>query len=393
MPETAKYNILFLDHGKKLVGGGQINTLSLIKCLDKTIFNPVVLSSADNVFTEEARNMKVEVRLLQYPSVLTSTYRRNVSFSPVSLVCYTFSVLALVLNLSRFIKANNIHLVHPCDNISRVAGGIAAKLAGVPAVCQITDDFENTFTNRALRAVILLCMERVMPVSDKVGGFFRVGPKGEAKVKTIYTGIDLDCFDPAGAKSEVRKEFSIAPGDVLIGIVGLLQPIKGHSELFHALALLKKAHVHAFRCLVVGDGPELESLKELAGRLGLSAEIIFTGFRKDISALMKGIDMLVAPSRSEASSRVLLEAGALKLPVVGTRVGGIPEMIEDGSSGFLVPLDDVAALAEAIRKLFDPVLRKRMGEAGRTRIENKFSNQKITEQVEQVYCSVLGNAR
>lgn len=391
MVNNNQYNVLFLDHGAKPIGGGQINTLSLIKSLNQAVFNPIVVSSIENIFTTELRNIGVRVILLRYPEALTTTYRRNIKFGPFNLAKYATSIVILVLRIYRLIKDNDINLIHPCDNISRITGGIAAKIAGVPSVCQITDDFEDTFTNRVLRRVILWSMVFVMPVSDMVGSFFRINDKAAAKVKTVYTGIDVDYFDVADSQSSLRAEFLIKPAEIVIGIVGLLQPIKGHRELFHALALLRKSSTTPFRCVVVGDGPELESLKQLVNELNIFNEVIFIGFRKDIANLMKGMDMLVAPSRSEASSRVLLEAGALKLPVIGTRVGGIPEMIDENRTGFLVQLDDIPGLASAIEKLFDPELRRKMGAQARVRVENLFSNRKITGAIENIYLTAIRN--
>lgn len=390
MDNKKRFNILFLDHGAKPIGGGQINTLSLIKSMNRAVFDPIVISSTENVFTSEARTVGVKVCILHYPDILTSTYRKSIKLGPINLARYAFYSIILIRDIYRFIHHNNIDLIHPCDNISRIVGGISAKFAGVPAVCQITDDFENTFFNRILRRIILWSMAVVMPVSDKVGCFFRDHNQAADKVRTVYTGIDIDYFYRSDLQSSLRTEFLIKPAEIVIGIVGLLQPIKGHRELFQALALLiNRDSTPPLRCVVVGDGPELESLKQLAAGLGILKDIIFIGFRKDIANLMNGMDMLVAPSRSEASSRVLLEAGALKLPVIGTRVGGIPEMIDENRTGLLVPLYDIPALADAIEKLFNPELRKRMGAEARIRVENIFSNRKITETIENIYLTVL----
>lgn len=389
MNNNKKYNILFLDHGVKPVGGGQVNTLSLIKGMNKAVFNPIIITSMENVFTAEARSSGVRVEILQYPDTLTSTYRNNVKYGPLSLLGYIISVMVLIQRICRFIRVNRIDLVHPCDNISRITGGIAAKIMRVPAVCHITDDLEDTFTNRVLRRVILWSMAYIMPVSNKVGNFFRINDRASAKVKLVYTGIDLDYFDSSDTKTTLSREFSINSEETVIGIIGLLIPIKGHRELFQSLAMLKNKTSSPFRCVVVGDGPDLESLKQLAQELDLSKEIVFTGFRKDIANLLKGMDMLVAPSRSEASSRVLLEAGALKLPVIGTRVGGIPEMIDENKTGFIVPVDDICGLANAMKRLFDSELRKKMGEAARLRIEDLFCNRKITRDVEDIYLMAL----
>lgn len=392
MSNFKKKNILFLDHGAKPVGGGQVNTLSLIKGLDKASFTPIIVSSKRNSFTVEAEIQGIRVEIVPYPEILTSTYRGQVKYGPLALSKYFVSGVKLILSICGFIRANHIDLIHPCDNISRIAGGIAAKIMGIPAVCHITDDLEDTFTNKGLRRVILWTMAYIMPVSNKAGNFFKINDKAAKKIKTVYTGIDLDCFDALVSGSTLRNEFGVNKEEIVIGIVGLLIPIKGHRELFKALALLKKESVPPFRCIVVGEGAELEILRKISIEIGLSHEIVFTGFRKDVANLLRGMDILVAPSTSEASSRVLLEAGALKLPVVGTRVGGIPEMIVENETGFLVPVGDIRELADAIKKLFDPELRTKMGAAARLRIEDTFCNKKITREIETVYAMALGHA-
>jgi len=286
---TQKYNILYLDHGAKPVGGGQVNTLSLIKGLDKSVFNPIIVSSRENVFTEEARNNGVRVEIINYPDRLTSTYRNKVTYEPVAVLKNIFSLMRLVKELCQFIRSNRIDLVHPCDNISRIAVGIAAKIENIPAVCHITDDLEDTITNRILRKGILLCMDYIMPVSDKVGSFFRISGRSSGKVITVYTGIDLDYFMGSNSDSTLRSEFSIGSDVTVIGIIGLLISIKGHRELFQSLKLLKQGNTPPFCCVVVGDGPEFEALRHLTIELGFSNEIVFAGFRKDIANLLNAL--------------------------------------------------------------------------------------------------------
>jgi len=385
------YKILYLDHGAKIIGGGQINTLSLIRSLNKELFTPIIVSSQENAFTSEAREYGVHVEILTFPKELTSLGRDSVKYDPYHLVCYGWHVAVLLRWLCRFIKNNQIDLLHPCENISRIVGGIAAKITRKPTVCPIMEDFDfgvNT-TSRILRTIILNTMDYVLPVSDKVAFFFQKSGKANAKVITVYTGIDLDYYNCGMPDSGLLEEFGIKDGVIVIGIVGRLIQLKGHRELFEALAMMKQEGVCAFCCLVVGDGPELNSLKKLAFELGIACEVIFTGFRKDVPAVMKCMNILAVPSHTEASSRVVLEAGALQIPVVATRVGGIPEMVVENKTGILVPLGDIQALFRAIKDLFDENIRKEMGIAASDRIKSLFCNKVITKQIEDIYLKAI----
>lgn len=387
-----KYNILYLDHGAKLIGGGQVNTLSLIKELDRNIFIPMVVSSKENVFTEEARNYGVAVDILSFSDSITTLYRSSIKYDPISLIRYGQAFVLVIWHVYRYIKDHKVDIVHPCDNISRIAGGVAARMCGVPAVCHITDDFENTITNRILKNVILWAMSYILPVSDKVGQFFSVQEVIPAKVVTVYTGIDIDLLESSVSRMDVRSEFGIKENELIFGIIGLLIPIKGHRELFNALALLKEETAIPFRCIAIGDGPELESLQRLTENLSIGENVIFAGYRNEINKIIRGIDILVAPSHSEASSRVILEAGAVGIPAVGTRTGGIPEMIEENRTGLLVPVGDVIALKNAMKTMLDVDIRKTMGDAAKKRIRKLFCNKLITRKVENIYLRALSES-
>ncbi|MFA4934059.1 MAG: glycosyltransferase family 4 protein [Candidatus Omnitrophota bacterium] len=384
-----KYNILFLEHGVKPLGGGQVNTLSLIKGLDKDLFTPFIVSTQENAFTSEARACGVHVEVISFPKKIASLGRNSVKYDPYHLVYYCWHVVVLLKRLIRYININQIDLLHPGDNIMRIVGGIAAKITRRPAVCQIMDDFEVNTTSRILRTIILNTMDYVLPVSDKAASFFRKSGKNNEKVITVYTGIDLGYYNCSMPDSGLCEEFGIKDGVLVIGIVGRLIQLKGHRELFEALAILKQEGVSVFCCLVVGDGPELNSLKDLAFELGIASEVIFTGFVKSVPAVMKCMDILVAPSHTEASSRVVLEAGAMQIPVIATKVGGIPEMIVENKTGILVPLGDIQALSRAIKVLFDENLRKEMGIAASDRIKSLFCNKVTTTQIEDIYLKAI----
>jgi len=391
MMADKRIRILYLDHGTKPVGGGQVNTLSLIGALDRSRFTPFVLSSSENAFTQGARDIGVEVVVMPLPRALTELGRWSVRYDPYHVAVYSWHAARAALRIARIVKRQQIDILHPCDNLMRTLCAIVATLLRKPVVCPIMEELSPNLTSRLVRWLVLNTMDFALPVSERAALFFRQGGRRKARIVVTYTGIDLDQFTDAVAAAG-RAERAALYGDALvIGIVGRLIPIKGHRELFHALALLKKTTTRAFRCLVVGDGPDLDALRALATELDLEEEVSFTGFHRDVAKVMSLMHIVVAPSHAEASSRVVLEAGALQLPVVATRIGGIPEMVEDGVTGILVDLGDVAGLAHALETFTDADVRQRMGTAGYQRVHDRFANSVITQGIEDIYVSAVSS--
>lgn len=387
-----KHRILFIDHGAKLVGGGQVNILSFIRYMDKCRFEPIVLTSKENSFTSGARRLGVRVEIMPFPDNLTSAYRSKLSLGLFKIFGYLIGTMTLVIRLNRFVRLNKIDLIHPCDNVSRVAGGLVARMRGIPTVCHITDDLDDAFANRILRYIILHTMDAILPVSNKVAEFFKVAGAPLSKVRVVFTGIDFNYFNKSIPYDGFAVGNHVDENIFTIGIIGMLVPIKGHRELFQALSRLKCVISKPLACLVVGDGPDRTFLEKYASNLEIADQVTFTGNRTDIPAILALLDVLVVPSHTEASSRVVLEAAAMAVPSIGTRVGGIPEMIEENQSGLLVPLGDIDALVNALVTMVDERVRRRMGDYAYKRVRERFDNQKITTEIEQIYTNLLMTA-
>ena len=164
-----------------------------------------------------------------------------------------------------------------------------------------------------------------------------------------------------------------------------MQEVKGIRYLIEAVADLRQT-VPTARLLVVGDGPFKQSLMNLVQKLGLDEQVIFTGYRRDIPQMMNTMDVFVLPSLREDLPLSLIEAMAMRKPVVATSVGGIPEVVVDGETGILVPPMDSTALAKAIaRILLNKQIASRMGLAGRQRVENQFSADAVVARTQQIY--------
>ena len=159
---------------------------------------------------------------------------------------------------------------------------------------------------------------------------------------------DIERFRP-GVRQTGRSRLGVGDGETVIGTVGRLDPIKDQATLVAAFSRLVARH-DSLRLLLVGDGPCRRSLEEQVARLELDDRVTFLGRRDDVSELLRAMDVFVLPSLAEGASNTILEAMATGVPVVATRVGGNPELIEEGETGFLVPRRDVTGLSAAIER-------------------------------------------
>lgn len=192
------------------------------------------------------------------------------------------------------------------------------------------------------------------------------------------------------ARNSVRAEFGISSGAPLVGIIARLTEQKDHDNFLHAAKIILRDQPEA-KFLVVGEGPLAESLKALSLSLGIDRSVIFCGNRSDIPAVMSALDVLVFSSRWEGLPVALLEGMASSLPVVSTRVGGVPGVIQNGETGVLVPPADSQSLADACLLLIkDPALREKMGQAGNIHVRANYGMDGMVEKIANLYRSLLG---
>lgn len=204
------------------------------------------------------------------------------------------------------------------------------------------------------------------------------------RVAVVASGVAPDRFDCV-APADLRAEFGFHPGAQLVGVVGHLAASKGQQDFLSAVATLAEKHSDA-RFLLVGEGDCRAALERQAEGLGIAERVAFTGFRSDVPAVLAALDVFVMPSHAEGLCTSVIEAMMAGLPVVGTSVGGLREVIDDGVTGLLVTLGRQGALAEAIgRLLSDGALRRRMGTAGRERAHEHFGVKNMIEKTIEVY--------
>ena len=247
-------------------------------------------------------------------------------------------------------------------------------------------------------------IDRLIAVSKAiVGKLDREGRLGRTPVDLIYNGVDMDRYDHTEACCTLPEEYGFPEGAQMVGVVARLEPEKGHMTLLEAWPTVM-AQVPTARLLVVGEGSMAAQLHDRAEVLGLLGEpcegdrcvgtrharpgaaVVFTGRREDVPAVTAALDVAVLPSYREAQGLVILEAMALARPVVASNVGGIPEMIEDGVTGLLVPPHDADALAAAItRLLVDHPLADMIGRAGHRLVHERFCVERMVAAIETAY--------
>jgi glycosyltransferase involved in cell wall biosynthesis len=296
------------------------------------------------------------------------------------------SLAIAIVRLARYLRRHAVRLVHCFDFYSNILGVSAARLAGTPVVIASQRDMGDLRSRgqQAMHSLVLELATHILVNSDAIAARLagtRAARRGRLAV--IHNGVDLARFAPAADRSSRRAPVTVAT-------LANLRPEKGLLQLVEAAAVVTR-QVPRARFVIWGDGPLRRDLDALIRARGLTGLVEMPGATLQPESVLKGCDVFVLPSLSEASSNVVLEAMATGLPVVATRVGGLPGLVEDQRTGLLVPPDDAPALAQAIVRLLEtPDLAATMGARGRARALDEFGLDRLAERVDTFYCRALG---
>jgi L-malate glycosyltransferase len=210
------------------------------------------------------------------------------------------------------------------------------------------------------------------------------------KIRVLYEGVEIPAMPSASAKGATRKRWSFEQTDIVLGCVGKLERDKGHEWVIRALAQLRTEFPQC-KLLIGGEGEYRKELAALAGELNCKDHVIFAGFLKDITAVYEAIDIFVFPSLFEGLGTSLLSAMSYAVPSITFHGCALGEIVENGVSGIQVEAKNPNAIAEAAARILrEPGFGEKLAEAGRARIEEKFSDEKMVENTICVYEEVLG---
>lgn len=283
-------------------------------------------------------------------------------------------------------------------NLSAIEYAPVALLAGVPARINglhgrdASDPEGRNPKHRLLRKLMLPFYDCCYANSaDMEAWNLREIGVPAHKSRMLANGIDAERFRPR-ADGEARPDFGFGPGCTVIGTVGRVQDVKDHATLVDAFALLRQQlpqQADRLRLAVVGEGPLLGALREKVRALGLEGLVWLPGARNDVPEILRGFDIYVISSIAEGTPGSVLEAMASGLPAVGTRVGGVPEVIADGVTGTLVAPRDPQAMAAALaRYVQDPAHARAFGAAGRARVLTHYSMPAMVAGYQALYDSL-----
>lgn len=297
------------------------------------------------------------------------------------------------LRFAYYVRKNRIQIVNSYGFYPNVFAVVAARFGGADVVIASIRDRGDILTpaQRRFQKIVCRLADCVLVNAEAIRETLIAQGYDPAKIVVIRNGIVLSRYQSAAQGERIRRELGVPAEAPIIIMFSRLNRMKGAEYFLEAAEIVAQRRPDA-RYLIVGDGANRRDLEERAAASGVKERAIFTGFRTDVPDLLAESAISVLPSLSEGLSNSLLEAMAAGIPVIATRVGGNPEIIEDGVSGLLAPPRDAKALADAmIALLEDPTRAQHMGEAGLRRVAELFSVERSVAEVENLYRKLVGD--
>lgn len=299
-------------------------------------------------------------------------------------------IYAALPEMARFVRKEKIDLIHAHTRVTQIAAFWIRLLAGTPYVTTAHGFYEPRIGRRLFPA----WGERAIAISEPVGEDLALthGVPRE-KIRVVYNGVDMAEIRSLVSKRdsrEVRREYGIPEGALVVGIIARLIAEKGHANLIRAVKSLEEV-LPRLALLIAGEGRERRRLESLIHELGLNGRVRFTGNLKEVSKPLSATDLFVLPATwREGFGLSVVEAMACGIPVVVTKTWALASLVQDRVNGILVDPESPAEIAAAIRTVAeDPALRQRMGEAGQRTAVERFSIERMARELESVYEEVV----
>lgn len=393
------------------IGGSVISLYELIRGLDTTLYEPVMLFHGPNPYREKFQALGVKViTLSEQPAVAPPADSRRDIATSLSRYSYKLSTAyrtakqvylvaqrdwPIARRVAGLIKDERIDLVHHNNHLrGNRATVMATWLASVPQICHVrTLDNKFTFIEKYLARFVNMFIYISKAVEQCYCNLGVPNRKGQV----IYNPINVETFGQVNDRAELRAEFGLAEQDRLISNVGRLAWWKGHEDFVRAIAEVVQTQPNV-KALIIGDPDSAprdqayyQHIRHLVTDLQLSDQVIFTGFRADVPRIMGASDIVVhSASEPEPFGRVIVEAMAAGRPVVATAAGGVLDIIEDQVNGLLVPPRNAALMARAIQQLLQNREQARLiGQCAQQQARERFSITQHIAAVQRIYQQLL----
>jgi len=315
--------------------------------------------------------------------------------------------LRAILRLAQLIRRERPQILHTHTAKAGAVGRIAALAAGHARPPIIVHTFHGHVLRGyfdPVRAYGFRLFERwlatktttLIAVSPQVrDDLVHLGVAPREKFTVIRLGIELDerISAPDGARAETRRLLGVPQDAFVVGWIGRMTGVKNTDQVLAALKLLRDRGVDAYLCMV-GDGPDRERLERRAHDLGVVKRCLFLGYQEEVARFYAAFDGMILTSVNEGTPVSAIESLAAGRPVVATRVGGVPDVVDDGEDGFLVDPGSTEQLADRLEELArNPELREQMGERGRARVPSRYAVTRLVEDMDRLYKSLLAASR
>ena len=364
--------ILFINHTSSLTGA-PVSCFNLMKRLGES-FVSIFATNYRGPITERLKELGVKYYIVEERGFLGFKY---------------------IANFMKIIKSEKVDILH-LNTLTPFCkyAGIAGFLLRIPIVWVVR---ENPMISRSrrLRFWLKFLSSKIIFVDRDTKE--KLLPGKRSTVEIIYNGVDIDEFKPFSSNILFEK-FNVEANKKLIGYIGLITKRKGLEYLIKALPIIKE-RFNKFKLIMIGgyktnEEAYFSEIKELIKRLNLESDVYFTGELPDIRYPLNNLELIILPSLEERCSRTLLESLACGKAVVATRVGGTPEIIDDGVNGILVEPRNEQQIANAILKLLtNDEMRKKMGMNGRIKAENNFDIRNNIKKIREIYFNLRENIR
>jgi glycosyltransferase involved in cell wall biosynthesis len=378
MPVKVVHIITRLDPG-----GSSTNTIETVIRLDKSRYHVHLVYG----LTQDP-DQKIARYLERHHVESTSVSRLVRNIHPVHDLCALWA-------LYQFLKRNRYAIVHTHSSKAGLLGRIAARLAHVPIVVHTPHGHVfHSYFNRFLTKLFIVLERWVASWTDAIITLTERGKQEHVRFKiapaqrfeVIPSGIDMHLFRfCVEGRNRIRAQYGLSEGCLVLGTVARLTAIKGVDVLMAAFIKLKEVCPHA-KLMLIGDGEDLESLKQQAESAAVLDEVMFVGWQDHIQAYLSALDVFILASLNEGMGRAVLEAMAAQRPVIATRTGGVPELIDDGTTGLLVEPGDVLSLTVAMQRICrDAQLRESLARLGYQQITDRWSLDGMVHSIDQLY--------